>query len=389
MLIERRTSIRRYDFDWLRVLAVILLIYFHAAAVFYRGELGEFYVQNDVLSPGMNVFVLFVHQWHMPLFFLLSGAASWFILQTRTAGQYILERFKRLFIPFLFGTLILIPPQVYYHLLSTSSDRPSYLQFYPQFFNGVRPEGNFEWGHLWFLIYLFSFSLLALPLFLYLKKLDQRWISKLATLIEKPGAMLLLALPLMLIEAALRPRWIGFQNLYNDWANFCLYLTYFIYGYLICADPRFTRAIEQNWKAIALLAVASMSVLFGLWQTHVLPERGYSLGYVLYQMLRGFNSWLWVMALLGLGHKYLNFSNRVLQYLNPASYPIYMLHQTVLVAIAFYVVQWQTGVFAKFLLISTASLLISILLYDLFVKRHNILRFLFGLKPIKTSELQR
>jgi peptidoglycan/LPS O-acetylase OafA/YrhL len=380
MLNESTSTTRRYDFDWLRVLAVLLLIYFHAAAVFYKGELGEFYIQNDVLSPQMNAFVLFVHQWHMPLFFLLSGAASWFILQTQTAVQYVLERFKRLFVPFLFGTLILIPPQVYYHLLSISSDRPSYLQFYPQFFNGVRPEGNFEWGHLWFLIYLFTLSLLALPLFLYFKKSGQLWISKLATLVEKPGAIFLLALPLVLIEATLRPHWIGFQNLYNDWANFCLYLAYFIYGYLICADPRFELAIERNWKAIALLAIASMSVLFGLWQTDVLPERGYSLGYILYQMLRGFNSWLWVTALLGLGRKYLNFNNRVLRYLNPASYPIYVLHQTVLVAIAFYVVQWQTGVFEKFFLISTASLLMSILLYDLFVKRHNILRFLFGLK---------
>jgi len=384
MLDPINNTSRRYDLDWLRVLAVLLLIYFHAAAVFYRGELGEFYVQ-DVSSQGMTIFILWVHQWHMPLFFLLSGAASWFILQTQTAAQYVRERFKRLFIPFVFGTLILIPPQVYYHLLSKSSDRPSYFQFYPQFFNGIRPEGNFEWGHLWFLIYLFTFSLLALPLFLFFKKSGQNWISKLSTLIEKPRSILLLALPLMLIEAALRPHWIGFQNLYNDWANFCLYLSYFIYGYLICADPRFELAIERNWKAIAGLAIASISILFGLWRTDVLPERGYSSGYVLYQMFRGLNSWLWVTALLGLGRKYLNFNNRVLQYLNPASYPIYVLHQTVLVAIAFYVVQWQTSVLAKFFLISTASLLITLMLYDLFVKRHNLLRFLFGLKPIRKS----
>jgi peptidoglycan/LPS O-acetylase OafA/YrhL len=31
---------RHYDLDWLRVLAVLLLIYFHAAAVFYQSELG-------------------------------------------------------------------------------------------------------------------------------------------------------------------------------------------------------------------------------------------------------------------------------------------------------------------------------------------------------------
>ncbi|MBE9012974.1 acyltransferase family protein [Pseudanabaenaceae cyanobacterium LEGE 13415] len=71
---------RRYDLDWLRVFAVLLLIYFHAAAVFYRGELGEFYIQNARSSQWMNAFILFIHQWHMPLFFLISGAGTWFAL---------------------------------------------------------------------------------------------------------------------------------------------------------------------------------------------------------------------------------------------------------------------------------------------------------------------
>ena len=156
---------RRYDLDWLRVLAVLLLLYFHTAALFYTGDLGEFYVKNNRSSIEMECFVLFVHQWHMPLLFLLSGSATWFTLSFRTASEYVTERFKRLFIPFLFGTLVIIPPQVYYRLLSNSNYQNSYTQFYPQFFNGIRPQGNFEWGHLWFIIYLFVFSLIALPLF--------------------------------------------------------------------------------------------------------------------------------------------------------------------------------------------------------------------------------
>ncbi len=89
---------RRYDLDWLRVLAVLLLIYFHSAAIFYTGDLREFYIKNDSSSSEMQGFILFVHQWHMPLFFLLSGAATWFALSSRTVGEYVMERFKRLFI---------------------------------------------------------------------------------------------------------------------------------------------------------------------------------------------------------------------------------------------------------------------------------------------------
>ena len=371
---------RRYDLDWLRVLGVLLLLYFHTAAIFYVGELGEFYIKNDQSSHAMSCFIAFIHQWHMPLLFLLSGAGTWFALSFRSAGEYVQERFKRLFIPFLFGTGVLVPPQVYYRLLSNPTYQDSYLQFYPQFFNGIRPQGNFEWSHLWFVIYLFVFSLIALPLFLYLKGTGAHLLSKLSVGMEKPGAILLLALPLAAIEGALRPRWPGFQNLYDDWANFCLYLLYFIYGYLLSSDARFGQAIDRHLKIALVLAVTSMLVLFGLWETNNLPERGY-LGYILYQFLRGVNSWFWVVALVGLGRRYLNFNSKLLQYASVASYPFYLLHQTVLVTIGFYVVRWNAGVMEKFWVISTASLIVTIALYEL-IRRNNVARFLFGLKPI-------
>ena len=315
---------RRYELDWLRVLAVLLLLYFHTAAIFYTGELGEFYVKNNQSSQAMIWFVTFVHQWHMPLFFLLSGASTWFALSFRSTLQYVQERFNRLFIPFLFGTLVLVPPQVYYRLLSNPGYQDSYLQFYPQFFNGIRPQGNFEWSHLWFVIYLFVFSLIALPLFLHLRGAGAHLLSKLSIGIEKPGAILLLALPLAAIEAGLRPQWPGFQNLYDDWANFCLYLLYFIYGYLLSSEPKIGQAIDRH-KGIALvLAVTCMLALFSLWETGSLPERGYSLEYILYQFLRGVDSWFWVIALMGLGRSYLNFNSKLLQYASAASYPFYL-----------------------------------------------------------------
>lgn len=373
---------RRYDLDWLRVLAVLVLIYFHTAAIFYTGDLGEFYVKNNLSSYELKCFILFIHQWHMPLFFLLSGSATWFALSSRTVGEYVIERFKRLFIPFLFGTLVIVPPQVYYRLLSNPDYQKSYPQFYRQFFNGIRPQGNFEWGHLWFVIYLFVFSLIALPLFLHLRqRVSQDLLSKLAKFLEKPGAIFLLALPLALVEGTLRPRWSGFQNLYDDWANFFLYIFYFIYGYLICADARLGPTIDRHLRIALIMAVTFMSVLFRLWVSDFLPNRGYSLEYVSYQMFRGVNSWFWVVTLLGIGRRYLNFNNRVLQYAGETSYPFYILHQTVVVAIGFYVVGWNISIMEKFLIISTTSLVATIVLCDLLV-RINVVRFLFGLKAI-------
>lgn len=375
---EKPFSERRYDLDWLRVLAVLLLIYFHAAAVFYQGELGEFYVQNQPPSRLLSEFIFFVHQWHMPLFFLLAGSATWFSLQTRSQFDYLRDRCKRLLIPFVFGTLVLVPPQVYYKLLNRQEFQGSYLQFYPHFFNGVRPQGNFEWAHLWFVIYLFVLTIVALPLLQFLQKGSRlRW---LASFFEKPGAIFLPALLLAAIEGALRPRWFGFQNLYDDWADVLLYLAYFVYGFVLCSDERFGRAIYRHRTIALLFAVLGMFALFGLRLTGSLPERGYSLGYVLYQMLRGFNSWCWVLILLAFAQRYLSFNNHFLSYANRASYPVYVLHQTVLVPMSFYIVQWDLEVAGKFFIIANGSLVITIALYDLLIRRFNILRFLFGLK---------
>ncbi|MCC5645511.1 acyltransferase family protein [Nostoc sp. CHAB 5824] len=378
---------RHYDLDWLRVLAVLLLIYFHTAAVFYQGELGDFYIKNDLLSPVLGWFIFFVHQWHMPLFFLISGAASWFSLQLRTPMQYVNERFRRLLIPFIFGTLVLVPPQIYYKLLTHHENIGSYLQFYPQFFNGIRPQGNFEWAHLWFVIYLFVLSIVSLPLLLFFKQqMSRHRYSTIATFIKQPGGIFLPALPLAMIEGAFRPKWFGFQNLYDDWANLLLYLCYFVYGFILCSNTEFRQAIAQYQRLMLFMAIVTMSIIFGIQLTEILPVRGYSRGYIFYQMWRGFNSWCWVTAILGLSQRYLSFTNNILQYTTLAAYPVFLLHQTVLVVISFYVVQWNLGIAAKFLIISTVTVLVTNALYEMLVKRFKITRFLFGLKPINMNK---
>lgn len=91
-------------------------------------------------------------------------------------------------------------------------------------------------------------------------------------------------------------------------------------------------------------------------------------------------------ALLGLSQQYLSFTNRILQYTTLAAYPVFLLYQTVLVAISFYVVQWNLDIAAKFLIISTATVLITNIFYEILIKRLNIVRFLFGLKHININK---
>ncbi len=371
---------RRYDLDWLRVLAVLLLIYFHTAKIFDYPAFDYFdwHIKNNQVSARITVFTWFVHQWQMPLFFLLSGAGTWYSLLLRAPNKYLMERVKRLLIPLVFGTLVLVPPQVYLERLRTSGYQGTYWQFYPHFFECCYPNRNLSWHHLWFLAYLFVFSVIALPLLLYLRK-DQHLIARLSERCERGVAIFLLAVPLVIIEVVLRARWPGWQNLIDDWANFCFYLTCFIYGYLIAADRRFGQTIDRHGTLALVLAVASATAIVA-WDWSSSTALAYSPGYVLYQALRGFNTWFWLLAILSFGQKCLGFQHSILEYAKSAALPVYLLHQTVIVVIGFYVVQWNSEITEKFWFISTASLIMAIALYEILIRRTRVTRWLFGMK---------
>ena len=373
---------RRYDIDCLRILAVVLLVPYHTSVIFNRGYVS--YIK-DTPSAGMEAFAYFMNQWHMSLFFLVSGAATWFSLGSRTGRQYLGERVKRLIIPLVFGTLAIVPVQVYLQRLYYHEFSGSYFRFYPHIFDGIYPHGNLTWGQLWFLAYLFVFSLLALPFFLHMKTdRGKGLISGAAAFFEKPGMIFLGAIPLALAQAALRAKWPGFQNLYNDWANFAFYITVFCYGYFLCADKRFSLAMERHRAASLIFGIASISVILALRQTGKAPAPNYSPAWIWYMVLNGFSSWCWLVALLGFGKKYLNFRNRAMEYGTEAALPFYILHHAVIVVVGYRVVKWDASVAGKFLIITALSLLTTIFIYDLCVRRWPPIRFLFGMKTKKS-----
>jgi len=369
---------RVYYIDWLRVFAVLLLVPFHTAMIFVHWD---FHIKNDIPSDVLTDFNAFLGMWHMPLLFFLSGVGSWFALRFRSGGQYVRERFLRLFVPLIFGIAVIIPPQVYCERLQQHQFKGSYLRFYPQAFNGVYPEGNLSWHHLWFLAYLFVFSLLALPLFLHFRSDQaQSTTERIATLFKRRGMLLLPALPLMLIEATLIVKWSGPQNFVTDWANFCFSITVFVFGFLLCAQASFSQAIAQQRRLCLLLGVGCVIFFKLLSVTGRDPVWGYNPACMAFLALRGFNTWCWVLAILGYGKTYLDFSNRFLRYATEAVLPFYILHQTVIVLIGFYVVQWKIPLAAKFLFINVTATAGTLFLYELAVRRLPPLRFLFGMK---------
>ena len=372
---------RRYDIDWLRVLAVLLLFPFHTARIF--DTFGPWYVKNDTLSKALTYFIAFVHPFHMPLLFLLAGASTWFALSYRSAGQYTKERFIRLLIPFIFGVLVIVPPQSYLGLLGHTGFSGSYLEWYPNFFSINTSDmdgyflGGFTPAHLWFIFFLFLFSLLALPLFLYLRRRDsgKRLMGWLAAFFSLPGMILLLAIPL----------WVAYR-LIDFYPSPLYFIAYFILGYILVADSRFEMAINRH-KAIALVLGPVLFLFVAYFQS-----RWLALGIpswvwpVIDAYAVGFAPWFFVIAILGYGRLFLTSSNKFLKYTGEASYPYYILHQTIIVIIGFYVVQWQLGVAVKYLFILAAATAVTALLYELLIKRFNLFRFLFGMRLSKKEK---
>lgn len=379
---------RRYDIDWLRVLAIVMVFFFHNAR-FYDPY--PWHVKNADHSFGMLLFVGLLSAWIMPLFFLLSGVGSWYALKSRTAGTYLRERVLRLLVPlYTVGIFILLPPQLYWERITNGQFSGSFLEFYPSYFKAFYfdplPPFVLPWpGHLWFLIFLFAISLLSLPLMVYLKsESGGRVISQLARWCDRRGGIFLLLVPLFLVQACLR----GFFHGDHTFADLVYYMLYFLMGYILPVDERFTKSLKKHAWICLHLALAGFgaegAIVLGL-DYQPLPGQGFSpFGlYLLFQLVMSVQTLCWIIFIMGIGAKYLNFRNKILQHCNEAVLPFYILHQTLILLVGWYVVQWSAAIVTKYLVISVTSFVLIMATYELLIRRSNGMRFLFGMRPRK------
>ncbi|OKH26619.1 hypothetical protein NIES593_00710 [Hydrococcus rivularis NIES-593] len=373
----KENSVRRYDLDSLRILATLLLIPYHTARIFNCPRFGCYFVQNDIISPVLNLFVSFVDLWFMPLFFFIAGAAAKYSLDNRTQKQYCLERFKKLLIPLIFGVLFLIPPISYFGFISHNKNIDLfYYEYYPSFFNFSHKNitiftGGFSPAHLWFVLYLFCFSLITLPIFKYLQIRDkQQFISNSAKyLAQNPIIIFLCVVPLALARMTV----IAYYNP-------VYFIIYFLLGYLYPLDQEFQKAIDKN-NSTSLILALTITLFYLYSKNDFFPLIwGFSFRSILDQLLLSLNTLCWVIVILNFAKKYLNRNHLFLAYLNQASYPIYIIHMTFIVPIGFYIVQWKTALMLKFLCILLTSSISILVAYHFLIKRFNLTRILFGMK---------
>jgi peptidoglycan/LPS O-acetylase OafA/YrhL len=362
---------RRYDIDWLRIAVVFMLIPYHSSRIFDIWE--PFYVKNTQTSAALTVIRALLDPWGMPLLFLIAGAASWFSLRRRSGAQYLRERVLRLIIPLIFGLTVIVPPQAYIAWLGQGHEG-SYWQFFQGYWV-IDPEdltgfsGKFALGHLWFILFLFVFSLAALPLFLFLKgPSGRRTVGRLAELCQRPGVIFLFVIPLWVSEA------LPSLGDLNPFA----YILIFTAGFVLFSDSRFQASLDRSWRwALGLGTITLLLVMAVRFSGLKFAE--YSWQSTLFDLVRHFCVWALVIGSLGFGHCYFNRSNPFLPYLGAIAYPFYILHQTVIVIIGFYILRWNIGVLPKFLIIASISFGIVLGLCDL-TRRWNVTRSMLGMK---------
>lgn len=370
---------RRHDLDWLRVIAILLLVFFHSAMPFVA-EWG-WHLKNAETSRLLLEFNFFMSRWRMAVLFLVSGVGTAYALGSKPWREFGITRARRLLIPLLFGIAVVVPPQVYMERLA-NGDAAGYLSFWPTFFTtGVYPSGNFSWHHLWFVAYLAIYTVVLMPLFLWLRGARARKVGEVLERVVRRVGLVAMALPLALVLVTLYPIFMGPQNVVNDLAFLLYYMIFFLYGFLLANASGVWTKIEQGRGVSLRWAVACTLVLNAIRWNGATPYIEYSPASAAYMSLMALTAWCWVITILGYGKRWLNRPSRVLSYANEGIYPYYILHQTVIVVLAYYVIPLQDGVFAKFTFLSLLSLVVTAALYETLIRPFNVMRFLMGMKP--------
>jgi peptidoglycan/LPS O-acetylase OafA/YrhL len=271
---------------------------------------------------------------------------------------------------------------VYFEKLQRGLITGSYAKFYPSVWDFIPyPKGTLHWSHMWFVVYLFVFCILLLPVFaLFKMRLLQAGKDKLANRLSGPVAAFALVLPLTVYYYTLYLPFPEQQSLLDDWFLFIFSLTLLCFGYLLGASNRFWESCARHRFYFAGIALTCIVLLFyKYWWAMQLPKKQNADLY-LFGALSAAHIWSLILAVLGFAKQHLNFSNRFLRYAGQAVYPFYILHQTIIVAAGYYVVQWPLPVFVKLPLLMMICFSLLLLLYHFLIKRFLLTRILYGLK---------
>ena len=371
-------SPRRADLDWLRVTAFGLLILYHAGMAWSGWS---WHVTSAESIGWLREAMRFTNRWRMPLIFMVSGGAIMLALGGRTAGAFALDRVKRLLLPLGFGMAVLIPPQVYLERVQSGHFSGSFIDWLPEAWRGVYPNGNLSWHHLWFVAYVLAFTFVLLPLFLWARtERGQATQEALARQLGRYGLHWLLVLPPAASILWLAPISRNTNGLVGDWHGLAYYGAFLVCGALIFGSPVLLGLLNRQRGLALAIGIAAYAVLYLVYFKGAVRPVVAPADRPLFALLSAINTLAWLFAAIGFANRYLTRRPRFLGYATEAVYPFYMLHQTVTVIAVYGLLTCGVPPVAGFLAAALATFAITGLLYAGVVRPTPFLRPLFGLK---------
>jgi surface polysaccharide O-acyltransferase-like enzyme len=385
---------RRHDLDWVRIFAFGMLVLYHVGMYYVTWD---WHVNSPHASRTLEPLMLLSSPWRLSLLFFVSGAATAYLfqrsrLQTDPSARvgFLGTRSWRLLLPLVFGMLVIVPPQSYYEVVEKlpGGYTDGYLAFWgrylaadPGFCRGEDCLALPTWNHLWFLAYLWCYTVALWALLRIAPGLVARASAAIGSALSGAGLLLWPVLFFVLARVLLVGRFESTHALVDDWYNHVQYFGAFLLGFALVRTPTaWDQMAKLRWVALGL-ALASWAYIAWYFSQYSDGEVPTDTLRMLQRVCWGLKQWTMIVAILGFARRFAPGDSAAKRYLSEAVFPVYILHQTLIVVMArnakpLDLPPWFEG---PMLVVLTFALCFAA--YEL-VRRIRVLRPLFGLKAL-------
>ena len=375
---------RRVDLDWIRIAAFLLLILYHVGMYYVSWD---WHVKSPAASRALEPLMLLTNPWRLALLFLVSGAATAFMMRRLEAGELARARSWRLLVPLVFGMLVVVPPQSYFEVVEKISYAGSFGDFYVRYLSVDRDFCRGKdclvvptWNHLWFVAYLWFYTMVLAAVLAWKPAWREKLEAALARALTGWGLLLWPWLAIAAWRILLVGRFGSTYRLVDDWHNHAFFFTVFAIGFLAARNQRFWKEMERlRWPALALAAASYAFIAWYFWARPFGAMPGDAVR-AMQRAIYALDVWATIVAICGFAHRHIRGDGPVRRYLTDAIFPFYIVHQTAIIAFAVWLrpLGLHPGIEAGVLVLLTA--LACVATYEL-ARRVAPLRPLFGLKP--------